>query len=158
MTDALAREEALNGMRGAAKAEPLKWFYFLATAVRARVRKRLGSGEERVYESYRVTVPTELARRLGLDEDPELVVAVAKPSWYHGVVYEGPTERLFHGLPDHAKAEVCTLGLAPERLCKSYRTVTIIASEEELRRLGLEPGQAVSLRELLERARRAGMA
>ena len=126
---------------------------FLAEAVRTRMRKRLRSGETRVYEGYRVTIPLELARELSLDSDPELVVAVAKPRWYHSIVYEDATLKLFHRLPPYAKAEVCMLGHAPREICKDYRTVTLVASEEEPEKLGLEPGQTITLKELLERAK-----
>ena len=36
-------------------------------------------------------------------------------------------------------------------LCKDYKTITVIASEDELRRLGLDPGQPITLRELREK-------
>ena len=147
------RERLIEELRREARPEPLKWKVFPAEATRTRMRKRLRSGEVRTYEGYRVTIPLEIARELRLDEDPELVVAVAKPKWYHGIIYEGATEKLFHRLPPHAKAEICLLGLASENLCRDYRTITVIASEKELRELGLEPGKPVTLRELLEKAR-----
>ena len=156
MTEVLAAEEKkglLERLRNEAKPEPLAWRVFLATATRVRMRKRLRSGGEKVYEGYRITIPLDLAKELGLDEDPELVAAIAKPKWYHGIVYEGATEKLFNQLPAYARAEICLLGLAPKHLCKNYRTVTVIASEEELKSLGLEPGQPITLRELLERAK-----
>ncbi len=152
--ETLARGEGLlERMRREARPEPLRWHVFLATTARTRMRKRLRSGEVKTYEGYRVTIPLELARQLGLDEDPELLVAVAKPKWYHGIVYDDATMRLLNRLPPYARAEICSLGHAPEQLCRQYRTVTVIASEEELRELGLEPGQPVTLRELLERAK-----
>ena len=147
------RERLIEELRREARPEPLRWRLFLAEAMRTRMRKRLKSGETRVYEGYRVTIPLELAKELGLDQDPELVVAIAKPRWYHGIIYEDATLKLFHKLPPYAKTEICQLGLAPQDLCREYRTITVVASEEELRRLGLEPGKPVTLRELLEKAK-----
>jgi len=33
----------------------------------------------------------------------------------------------------------------PQHLCKDYRTIMVIASEEELKQLGLEPGKPATL-------------
>ena len=157
VTEAMAaeeRERLLEQLRREARPEPLRWRVLLTEAVRTRMRKRLRSGEVKTYEGYRVTIPLDLAKELGLDQDPELIVAVAKPKWYHGIIYEDATLRLFHRLPAYAQAEICQLGHAPQDLCRDYRTITVIASEQELRELGLEPGQPITLKELLERARR----
>jgi len=156
VTEVLAREEPeelIEQMRREARPEPLRLHFFLTTATRVRMRKRLRSGEEKTYTGYRVTIPLELAKKLGLDEDPELVVAVARPKWYHGIVYDEATLKLLHRLPPYAKAEICLLGHAPEEFCRGYRLVPVIASEEELLELGLEPGKPITLKELLERAK-----
>ena len=48
-------------------------------------------------------------------------------------------------MPSEAKA--CSLGRALQDLCRDYRTVTVIASEQELKQLGLDLGQAITLEE-----------
>ena len=147
------RERLIEQLRREARPEPLKWKMFTAEATRTRMRKRLRSGEVKTYEGYRVTIPLELARILRLDEDPEIIVAIAKPKWYHGMLYTHPAvkQRIWPHLPPYAKAEICQLGHAPQDLCREYRTITLIASEEELKQLGLEPGQPITLREIMER-------
>ncbi len=124
-----------------------------------RQRKRLRSGATRDYLVWRATIPREAAEKLGLDPDAgeELLAATLEvPDWPLLLLYHTPdTGRLWDRLPPEAKAKACMLGHAPEHLCRDYRTITVIASEEELKALGLEPGQPVALRELLERARQA---
>ncbi len=153
--ETLALEKLVEELRRAARREPLRWRGFLAEAVRTRMRKRLRSGEEKVYEGYRITIPLDIARELKLDENPELAVLIAPAKWYHGMNYSHPAvrERIWSSLPDYAKAEICMLGSAPDELCRGYRTVIVVASEEELQRLSLEPGQTITLKELLKKAR-----
>ena len=125
-----------------------------------RQRKRLRSGEHRDYVVWRATIPREAAEKLGLDPgagEEILVATLEVPDWPQLLLYHTPdTQRLWSRLPPEAKAKACSLGHAPQDLCRDYRTITVIASEQELRELGLEPGQPVTLRELLERARRPG--
>ena len=147
-------EELLRG----AEPRPLEWRGFLARLAATRTRKRLRSGEEKTYTTYKITIPQELAEELGLEEGAYLGVLAARLRWYHYYDYNDPdVQRWFWSrLPAYAKAELCMLGAAPEQLCRDHRAITVIASEEELRRLGLEPGQPVTLGELrglLERAK-----
>lgn len=120
-------------------------------------RKKLRSGEERDYVVWRTTIPREAAEELGLDleADEEVLVATLEvPDWPLLLLYHNPeTRRLWGRLPPEAKAKACQLGHAPQELCKDYKTVTLIASEDELERLGIEPGQTITLKELLERAK-----
>ncbi|BES82745.1 hypothetical protein [Pyrodictium abyssi] len=130
----------------------------LLLKVRAeKQRKRLRNGEPREYVVWRATIPREAAEKLGLDPEAgeELLVATLEvPDWPLLLLYHDPqTRRLWDRLPPEAKAKACSLGHAPEQLCRYYRTITVIAGEEELKRLGLEPGQPITLRELLKRAR-----
>ncbi|ALL00763.1 hypothetical protein Pyrde_0713 [Pyrodictium delaneyi] len=135
--------------------KPLEWVPLVAALGVERKRVRLRSGEERVYTGYRVRIPKEVVERLGLRGEATILLQAARPRWYHLLDYrEEPLRSRFKAIKKPwVKAEICMLGHAPEELCKEYRTVTVIASEEELRRLGLEPGKPVTLRELLERAR-----
>jgi len=134
---------------------PLEWIPVIASLGIERKRVRLRSGEERVYESYRVRIPKEVVKKLGLQGEATVLLQVARPRWYHLLDYrEEPLRTRFKQIrKPWIKAEICMLGLAPQDLCREYRTITVIASEEELRRLGLEPGKPVTLKELLEKAK-----
>ena len=147
------RERLIEELRRGAKPRPLEWRGFRALATAARTVKNLKTGETREYVSYKITIPRELAGELGLEEGAYLGVLAARLRWYHYYDYNDPDVQqwFWTRLPAYAKAELCMLGAAPEQLCKDYRTITVIASEEELRELGLEPGQPVTLRELRER-------
>jgi len=134
---------------------PLEWVPLVASLGVERKRVRLRSGEERVYESYRVRIPKEVVEKLDLRGGATVLLQVARPRWYHLLDYrEEPLRSRFRQIrKPWVKAEICLLGGAPEELCRDYRLLPVIASEEELKRLGLEPGQPVALRELLERAK-----
>jgi len=130
----------------------------LILRVRAeKQRKRLRSGEPRDYVVWRATIPREAAEQLGLDPEAgeELLVATLEvPDWPLLLLYHDPqTRRLWDKLSPEARAKACLLGHAPPQLCQQYRTVTVIASEEELKTLGLEPGKPVTLKELLKRVK-----
>ena len=136
---------------------PLEWIPVVASLGVERKRVRLRSGEERVYEGYRVRIPKEVVEKLSLQGEATILLQVARPRWYHLINYkEEPFRSRFKQIKKPwVKAEICLLGGAPEELCRDYRTITVIASEEELRELGLEPGQPITLKELLERVRSA---
>ena len=149
--------EELREMLGSIEPpEPLEWVPVVASLGLERKRVRLRSGDERVYISYRVQIPKEVVERLGLHEEATVLLQVARPRWYHLINYrEEPFRSRFKRIKSPwIKAEICMLGLAPEEFCRQYRAITVIASEEELKRLGLQPGQLVTLRELLQRARK----
>ena len=146
-------EELLKG----AEPRPLEWRGFLARVAATRTRKRLRSGEEKTYTTYKITIPQNIVEELGLEPGDILGVMAARPRWYHLFNYHDPDVQQWFWrskrLPAYAKAEICLLGLAPEQLCRDYRTITVVASEQELKQLGLEPGQTITLKELLERTR-----
>ena len=129
---------------------PLEWIPVVASLGVERKRVKLRSGETRVYESYRVRIPKEVVERLGLRGEATVLLQVARPRWYHLVNYkEEPFRSRFRQIKKPwVKAEICLLGGAPEELCRQYRLLSVIVSEEELRELGLEPGQPVTLEEL----------
>ena len=129
---------------------PLEWIPVVASLGVERKRVKLRSGETRVYESYRVRIPKEVVERLGLRGEATVLLQVARPRWYHLINYkEEPFRSRFRQIKKPwVKAEICLLGGAPEELCRQYRLLPVIASEEELRELGLEPGQPVTLEEL----------
>ncbi len=133
--------------------EPLEWVPVVASLGVERRRARLRSGEERVYESYRVRVPKEAVERLGLRDGGTVLMLLARPRWYHLLDYrEEPLRSRFREMRrPWVKAEICLLGGAREEDCRDYRIVPVIASEDELKALGLEPGKPVTLRELAER-------
>ena len=149
------RKELIEELLRDAEPRPLEWRGFLARLAATRTRKRLSSGEEKTYTTYKITIPQELVEELGLEPGSILGVMVARLKWYHLLNYEDTQvqQRFWRGkrLPPYAKAEMCQLGLAPEQLCRDYRAITVIASEEELKALGLEPGQPVTLEELREK-------
>ena len=147
-------EELLRG----AKPQPLEWRSFLAPVAATRTRKRLRSGEEKTYTTYKITIPQRIVEELGLEPGSLLGVLVARLKWYHLFNYEDPQVQQWfwrsRRLPAYAKAELCLLEAVPPQLCKDYRTITVVASEQELRRLGLEPGKPITLRELEEKLRK----
>ncbi|NPA04837.1 MAG: AbrB/MazE/SpoVT family DNA-binding domain-containing protein [Crenarchaeota archaeon] len=150
-------EEAAEEVFSGEPPRPLKWVPVVASLGVERKRVRLRSGEERVYKSYRVRLPRRVVEELGLREGTVLLL-VAKPRWYHLIDYRvGVFRERFRALKDWVKAEICMLGGAPEDECRDYRIVPLIASEDELRRLGLRPGEPVTLRELAERLRSDGL-
>ena len=155
MARTLAEDRLLEELAREAEPKPLNPVWFLATVGPEKRRKRLSDGTVRTYEGYRLRVPREAVEELGLGDGGTVVAALARPRWYHLIDYrEEPLRSRFRQIKKPwVKAEICMLGLAPEELCREYRLVPVIASEEELKRLGLEPGQPVTLRELLERAR-----
>jgi len=132
---------------------PLEWIPVVASLGVERKRVKLRSGETRVYEGYRVRIPKEVVEKLGLRGEATVLLQVARPQWYHLLDYrEEPLRTRFKQIRrPWIKAEICLLGHAPEELCRDYKLLPVIASEEELRELGLEPGQPVTLRELREK-------
>ena len=135
---------------------PLVWAPLVASLGVERKRVRLRSGEERVYESYRVRIPKEVVERLGLRDGGTVLALLARPRWYHLLDYRvEPLRSRFESIrKPWVKAEICLLGHGPEEACRRYRVVPLIASEEELRQLGLEPGRPVTLQELREKLSR----
>jgi len=151
------REKLIEKLLRGAEPQPLNWKGFLARVTAVRTRKKLKSGEEKMYTTYKLVIPSGIARELGLEPGEILGVRVARLKWYHLLDYEDPDVQHWFWrnkkLPPYARAEICQLGIAPEQLCRDYGAITVIASDEELKSLGLEPGQTVTLRELLERAK-----
>lgn len=128
----------------------LRWRGFLAYVAGVERRKRLSSGETRVYYSYRATVPRHVAEELGLDPEGDLVLLLAaRPRWYHLLNYsEEENLGTWRSLPEWARAEACIAGRGPRDECQGYGFVVLVAPRSEFERLGLEPGSTVSLGEL----------
>ena len=149
------KEKLIELLRRDTEPRPLVWKGFRALVIGARSVKRLRTGGTKEYVSYKITVPKPIAESLGLEDGSYAGILLARLYWYHYYDYNDPdVQRWFwEKLPSYARAELCILGAVPEHLCKNYRTITVIASEEELKSLGLEPGQPITLRELLERAK-----
>ncbi len=149
------REELEEVLGPAEPLEPLEWVPVVASLGVERKRVRLRSGGERVYEGYRVRVPREAVERLGLQDGGTVLMLLARPRWYHLLDYrEEPLRSRFREMRrPWVKAEICLMGGAREEDCRDYRIVPVIAGEDELKALGLEPGRPVTLRELVERLR-----
>ncbi|WP_338252713.1 hypothetical protein [Pyrodictium abyssi] len=98
-------------------------------------RKRLSSGETRVYYSYRATVPRHVAEELGLDPEGDLVLLLAaRPRWYHLLNYnEEENLGTWRSLPEWAWAEACIAGRGPRGECRGLRLRGTSGSEERVR-------------------------
>jgi len=137
---------------------PLRWAVWLAAARPSKRVKRLSDGNERIYYTWRLVVPSHVAGELGLDpegDDEYLIVLAAKPRWYHLL---DPRELPEHwgSLPDYARAEACLAGLAPRELCKGLSYAVVVGPEEELRRHGLEPGTTNHVNRIAEKGGDSG--
>ena len=132
---------------------PSSWRGFLAHVSSTTRRKVLSDGEVRVYTSYRMTVPREVAEELGeAMEDSSLLVLAAPARWWHLLDYSDPANlETWRRLPEPARAENCLAGNGPGEECERLGFLVVYADRGELEELGLEPGTTVSLRELRER-------
>ncbi len=104
----------------------------------------------REYIQHYINLPKWLAMKLYemANEDPEaelpVVMLVAPAEWYHGILWEEMPERAWKTIPEKARKELEALGLSP----KSYKPVYIVATEEEVEELGLDPNKPITLGEL----------
>ena len=146
------------GLRRVLGPRRLRWRGFAAYVAGVGRRKRLSSGETRVYYSYRATVPRHVAEELGLDPEGDLVLILAsRPRWYHLLNYnEEENLATWRSLPEWARGETCLAGRGPRSECRDYGFVVVVAKRAELERLGLEPGTTVTLAELQQRTNAGG--
>ncbi len=118
-----------------------------------RARKRLASGEERSYITYRITLPKDFAEKLGLKDDAEdlLLALLVKPRWFHLFDWSNPevVEEVLPRLTEDEKRILCAT-LAPESVCGRAKPHILIADPEELRELGLDPDKPLTLEDLLK--------
>ncbi len=133
---------------------------FHVLPARANVsRKRLKTGE-REYVTYRINLPTSLAKSLSLTGgDTILLVALKQPRWYHLFDWSSPEvlREVLPRLTEREKLELCAT-LAPQTVCKGRRPHILVASPEELRQLGLDPSRPITLEDLVEAVRRKVLA
>jgi len=120
-----------------------------------RQRKRLASGETREYTIYRVNVPKELAEKLGLEGEDIILAFILRPRWFHLFDWSNPevARELLPRLTREERLELCAT-LAPETVCGDKKPHLILASPQELRRLGLDPSKPITLEDLVEAVRR----
>ena len=135
-----------------ARPRPLEHVVFMARVKAEKQRKKLRSGEEKEYIIYRITIPGEEAKKLGLNPEEEnlLLVKLARPRWYHLMNYsdQDVIEALWKKLPTWIKAELCSNKLAPEKLCSQYQTITLVMTQQEIKELGLDLNKPITLEEL----------
>ncbi len=133
---------------------------FHVLPARANVsRKRLKTGEKE-YVTYRINLPTSLAKSLDLTGgDTILLVALKHPRWYHLFDWSNPEvlREVLPRLTEGEKLELCAT-LAPQTVCRGKRPHILVANPEELRQLGLDPSRPVTLEDLEEAIKRKVLA
>ncbi|MEB3779430.1 MAG: hypothetical protein GSR85_04280 [Desulfurococcales archaeon] len=124
-------------------------------------RKRLRTGEEREYTIYRINLPKSLATRLGLEgEGEDIILAyLTHAKWFHLFDWSNP-EVLGEVLPrltEREKLELCAT-LAPQQVCQGKKPHILLASPEDLKSLGIDPGKPITLEDLVEAIKRKTLA
>ncbi len=107
----------------------------------------------REYIQHYINLPKQLVVKLYemAEEDPgtelPVVILIAPAEWFHGILWEEMPKRAWKTIPEKARKELEALGLSREQ-CKP---VYIIAMEEEIKELGLDPNKPITLKELKEK-------
>jgi len=81
---------------------------FIGRVVSVSVKKK-----DREYEYFRVVIPANVSKKLGLKRGDYVVVALRKAKWYHLLDMDENPEIWFL-LPETVKEELRALGLAPK--------------------------------------------
>jgi len=72
-------------------------------------------------------------------------VFIAAPAeWYHGILWDEMPERAWKTIPDRVRRELEALGLSR----KPKKIVFIVATENEIKELGLSPNKVIMFKEL----------
>ncbi len=117
------------------------------------VRPKRARVKGREYIQHYINLPKWLAMKLYVmaEEDPgaelPVVMLIAPAEWYHGILWEKMPERAWKTIPEKARKELEALGLSP----KLNKPVYIVADEEEIRGLGLDPSKPITLKDVMER-------
>ena len=104
----------------------------------------------REYVQHYINLPKWFSRKLyelaGEDPETELpIVFIAAPAeWYHGILWDEMPERAWKTIPDRVKQELEALGLSRE----PKEIVFIAATENEIKELGLNPSDIITLKKL----------
>ena len=106
----------------------------------------------REYWRLQLRLPRELAGEiLGSRKRGYAVVLIAGATHLHLQHWDDPNDPLWKALPEHYKRELELLGLtewSPEE------AILIPATPGELRELGLDPGKPITLKDVVEAAKR----
>ncbi len=121
---------------------------YLVLEISVKPKKVRAKGKE--YIQHYINLPKWLAMKLYemAEEDPEtelpVVMLVAPAEWYHGILWEEMPERAWKTIPEKARQELEALGLSRE----PQKPVYIVATENEIKELGLDPSKPITLEEL----------
>ncbi len=121
---------------------------YLVLEVSVRPKRVKTKGRE--YLQHYINLPKWLATRLYemAGEKPEVelpvVMLIAPAEWYHGILWEEMPERAWKTIPEKVRRELEALGLSRT----PRKPVFIVATEEEIRELGLDPNKPITLEEL----------
>ena len=127
---------------------PLRWAAWLSAAKPTWRRKRLSDGTVKEYPAWRLTIPIHAAEQLGLDPgtgDEMLLVLAARLRWWHLLDHD---EEAWNQLPEETRAEICLARLRKD--CPETSYAVILGTPEELKQLGLEPGETIHAKKLLQ--------
>ena len=126
---------------------------FLLTVLSARPRRVRSKGRE--YWQYNIPIPADLARRLlqMAGEEPgtllPLTIIMGPSPWYHLINWSAPeSDSLYRRIPNKHRREIEALGLRG-----GGPIVLIPARPEQLRELGLDPEEPVTLDDIVEKIR-----
>ena len=126
---------------------------YLLTVLSARPRRVRSKGRE--YWQYNIPLPAELARRLLAlaGEEPgtllPLTIIMGPSPWYHLINWGVPeSNSLYRRIPQRYRREVEALGLRGRG-----PIVLVPARPEQLRELGLDPEEPVTLGDIVEKVR-----
>ncbi len=121
---------------------------YIVLEISVKPKKARVKGRE--YIQHYINLPKWLATKLyevaGEDLDVELpvVMLISPAEWYHGILWEEMPERAWKTIPEKAKKELEALGLSRE----PHKPVYIVATEEEIKELGLDPNKPITLKEI----------
>ncbi len=114
------------------------------TLVRTRTRSK-----GRIYDRYVINVPRELGVRLNTrgERKVPLLAYLTRP-WIHQLLPLDPGDPVYTSLPREAKVELYYQGLDPTAKPRE-RVVFIAAEEDEVRELGLDPEEPLTLKDIV---------
>jgi len=121
---------------------------YLVLQLTVKPKKIKAKGKE--YVQHYINLPKWFSRKLyeTASEGPEtelpIVMFAAPAEWYHGILWEEMPERAWKTIPDKARQELEALGLSR----KPKKIVFIVAAENEIKELGLNPNEVIMFKEL----------
>ena len=104
----------------------------------------------REYVQHYINLPKWFSRKLyelageSLETELPIVFIAAPAEWYHGILWDEMPERAWKTIPDRVRRELEALGLSR----KPKKIVFIVATENEIKELGLSPNKVIMFKEV----------